>query len=62
MGKGEVTHSWVLPVLGLGSEVSCPRTLRKKKSPEGPVGLKPWTPGLWVKHFATEPCRDPTHK
>ena len=35
----------------LGSEVSCPR-----KNPEDPVWLEPRTPGLWVKHFTTEPC------
>ena len=38
----------------LGSEVSCPRTL-PRKNPEDPVRLKPWTPGLRVKHFTTEP-------
>ena len=38
----------------LGSEVPCPRTLLRK-SPEDPVRLESRTPGLWVKHFTTEP-------
>ena len=38
----------------LGSEVSCPRTLRRK-NPDDPVRLEPRTPGLRVKHFTTEP-------
>ena len=50
--------SWVSPVLGWGSEVSCPRTL-PRKNPEDPVQLEPRTPGLQVKHFTTEPCRSP---
>ena len=48
--------SWVSPVLGWGSEVSCPRTL-PRKNPEDQVWLQPRTPGLQVKHFTTEPCR-----
>ena len=51
---------WVSPVLGLGSKMSCPRTL-PHKNPEDPVWLKPRTPGLWVKHFTTEPCRTPQY-
>ena len=39
-----------------GSEVSCPRTLPRKK-PEDPVRLETRTPGLQVKHFTTEPLR-----
>ena len=50
--------SWVSPVLGWGSEVSCPRTL-PRKNPEDPVRLEPRTPGLQVKHFTTEPRRTP---
>ena len=49
---------WVSPVLGWGSEVSCPRTL-PRKNPEDPVRLEPRTPGLRVKHFTTEPRRTP---
>ena len=59
---GDSSHysclSWEKPVLGLGSEVSCPRTL-PWKNPEDPVWLKPRTPGLRVKHFTTEPRRTP---
>ena len=50
--------SWVSPVLGWGSEVSCPRTL-PQKNPENPVWLEPRTPGLRVKHFTTEPPKTP---
>ena len=50
--------SWVSPVLGWGSKVSCPRTL-PRKNPEDPVWLKLRTPGLRVKHFTTEPRRTP---
>ena len=61
---GDSSHysclSWVSQVLGWGSEVSCPRTLPKKKTPEDPVRLEPRTPGLRVKHFTTEPRRTPT--
>ena len=42
--------SWVSPVLGWGSKVSCPRTL-PRKNPEDPVRLEPRTPGLRVKHI-----------
>ena len=42
------------PVLGWGSEVSCPRIL-PRKNPEDPVRLEPRTPGLQVEHFTTEP-------
>ena len=52
--------SWVSPVPGWGSEVSCPRTLPRKKTPEDPVRLEPRTPGLRVNHFITEPRRTPT--
>ena len=59
---GDSSHysclSWVSPLLGWGSEVSCPRTLpqkKKKKKPEDPVRLEPKTPSLRVKHFNTEP-------
>ena len=38
----------------LGYEVSCPRTL-PRKNPEDSVRLEPRTPGLWIKHFTTEP-------
>ena len=48
--------SWVLPVLGWGSKVSCPRTPPQKTS-QDPVWLEPRTPGLRVKHFTTEPHR-----
>ena len=50
--------SWVSPVLGWGSEVSCPRTL-PRKNPEDPVWLEPRTPGLCIKHITSEPCRTP---
>ena len=50
--------SWVLPVLGCSSEVSCTGTF-PRKNPDDPVRLKPRTPGLRVKHFATEPRRTP---
>ena len=50
--------SWVSPVLGWGSEVSCPRTL-PQKNVEDPVRLERRTPGLRVKHFTTEPRRTP---
>ena len=50
--------SWVSPVLGWGSEMSCPRTL-PRKNPEDPVWLEPRTPGLRVNHFTTEPRRTP---
>ena len=57
---GDSSHysclSWVLPVLGRGAEVSCPRTL-PRKNPEDPVRLEPRTPWLQVKHFTTEPRR-----
>ena len=57
---GDSSHysclSWVSPVLGWGSEVSCPRTL-PRKNPEDPVRFEPRTPGLRVKHFTTEPRR-----
>ena len=50
---GDSSHysclSWVSPVLGWGSEVSC-----REKNPEDPVRLKPRTPWLRVKHFTTE--------
>ena len=56
---GENSHysclSWVLPVLGWGSKVSCLWTF-PWKNPEAPVQLEPWTSGLWVKQFTTEPC------
>ena len=59
---GDSSHysclSWVSPVLGLGSEVTCPRTL-PRKHPEDPVRLEPRAPGLRVKHFTTEPRRTP---
>ena len=59
---GDSSHysclSWVSPVLGWGSEVSCPKTL-PQKNPEDPVRLEPRTPGLRVKHFTTEPRRTP---
>ena len=46
--QGDSSHysclSWVSPVLGWGSEVSCPRTL-PWKNPEDPVLLEPRTPG-----------------
>ena len=38
----------------LGSEVSCPRTLPRKK-PRDLVRLEPRTPGLRVKHLTTKP-------
>ena len=50
--------SWVSPVLGWGSKVSCPKTLLRK-DPEDPVRLESRTPGLRVKHFTTEPRRTP---
>ena len=46
--------SWVSPVLGQGSLVSCPRTL-PQKSQKDPVQVEPMTPALQVKHFTTEP-------
>ena len=49
---------WVSPVLGWGSEVSCPRTLQRK-NPEDLVRLEPRTPEIRVIHFTTEPCRTP---
>ena len=59
---GDSSHysclSWVSPVLGWGSEVSCSRIL-PRKNPEDPVPLEPRTPGLRVKHFTTEPRRTP---
>ena len=61
ISRGQLTlfmPSWVSPVLGWGSEVSCPRTL-PRKNPQDPVRLEPRTPGLWVKHFTTEPRRTP---
>ena len=51
--------SWVSPVLGSGSEMSCPRTLLRK-NPEDPVRLEHRTPWLQVKHFTTEPRRTPS--
>ena len=48
--------SQVSPVLGWGSEVSCPRTL-PRKNPVDPVRHEPRTLGLRVKYFTTEPCR-----
>ena len=45
--------SWVSPVQGWGSEVSCPRTLPRKNS-EDPVRLVPRTPGLRVKRMVGE--------
>ena len=53
---------WVSPVLGWGSEVSCPRTLsreKKKKKKKDPVQLEHRTPRLRVKIFTTEPGRTP---
>ena len=50
--------TWVSPVLGWDSKVSCPRTF-PRKNPEDPVRLEPRTPGLQVKHFITEPRRTP---
>ena len=41
------------PVLGWGTEVSCPRTFPRKNC-EDPVRLEPRTPGLRFKHFTTE--------
>ena len=59
---GDSSHysclSWVSPVLGWGSEVSCPRTL-PRKNPEDLVRLEPRTPRLRVKHFTTKPRRTP---
>ena len=56
---GENSHysclSWVLPVPDWGSKVSCLWTF-PWKNPEAPVQLEPWTSGLWVKQFTTEPC------
>ena len=56
---GDSSHysclSWVSPVLGWDSEVSCPRTLPRKN----PVRLEPSTPGLRVKRFTTEPRGTP---
>ena len=48
---------WVSPVLGSGSEVSCPRTLPQGNL-DDPVRLR--TPGLRVKHFTTEPRWTPS--
>ena len=48
--------SWVLPVLGLGSGVVCPRTL-PRKNPEDPVQPKPGTYRVPVIHSTTEPRR-----
>ena len=60
--QGDSSHyscfSRVSPVLGWGSEVSCPRTLPRKNS-EDPVWLEPRTPGLRVKHFTPMPRRIP---
>ena len=60
---GDSSHcsclSWVSPVLGWGSYVSCPRT-SQRNNPEDPVWLKPRTPGLQVKYFTTE--QDPRKK
>ena len=53
--------SWVSPVLGWGSEVSCPRTLPRKNQ-EDPMWLEPRTPRLRVKHFTTEPRSTPPEK
>ena len=53
--------SWVSPVLGWGSEVSCPRTL-PRKNPVDPVWLEPRTPALRVKHFTTEQRRTPQYE
>ena len=58
---------WVSPVLYWGFEVSCPRTPLKKKpkkkkkinKSEDSVLLEPRTHRLRVKHFTTEPCRNP---
>ena len=59
---GDSSHylylSWVSPIQGWCSEVSCPRALICK-SPQDPMRLEPRTPGLRVKHFTTEPCRTP---
>ena len=59
---GDSSHysclSWVSPVLGWGSEVSCPRKL-PPKNPDDPVWLEPRIPRLRVKHFTTEPRRTP---
>ena len=51
--------SRVSPVLGMGSEVSCPRHSHDKPS-EDPVQLEPRTPGLQVKHLTTEPRKIPS--
>ena len=51
--------SWVSPVLGWGSEVSYSKTI-PQKNPADPLRLEPRTPGLYVKHFTTEPRRTPT--
>ena len=57
-------HSWVSPVLGWGSEASCPRTVarkkKKKKNPEDPVRLETRIPGLRVKRFTSEPSGTPS--
>ena len=53
--------SWFSPVLGRGSEVTCPRTL-PRKNPEDQVWLEDRTAGLRVKHFTTEPCWTPFQK
>ena len=50
--------SWVSPVLGWGSEVSCPRIL-PRKNPEDTVRLETRIPGLRFKHSTSEPCRTP---
>ena len=48
--------SWVSPVLGQGSEVSCPRTLPRKK-PRGSSAARtqgPWIMSQTLYHWATQ--------
>ena len=49
---------WVSPVLGWGSEVSCPRTLPRKE-PRGSNAARTQVPRLRVKHFTIEQHRTP---
>ena len=50
--------SWVSPVLGWGSEGSCPRIL-PRNNPKDPVRLEPRTPGFRVENFTTKPRNMP---
>ena len=56
--RRQTTHScisWVLPVLGQASELSCPRTLGLADQ----VMLESGNSSIRVPHFITKPCRVP---